>query len=78
MIKKILSVATLWYDLFFHQIHLMNMYLHRGKHDFVLKILKSFTSQFYSLFYRTYNMDNCHPKSISSRFKKTITQYPIY
>ncbi len=63
---------------FFHQIHLMNMYLHKGKHDFVLKRLKSFASQFYALFYKTYNMDNCHLKSISPGFKKKITQYPIY
>jgi hypothetical protein len=56
----------------------MNMYLHKGKHDFVLKRLKSFASQFYALFYKTYNMDNCHLKSISPGFKKKITQYPIY
>ncbi len=76
--KKFLSFATLWYDLFFHQIYLMNMYLHRGKHDFVLKILKSFTFQIYALFYKIYNMDNYYPKSISSGFKLKKTQYPIY
>jgi hypothetical protein len=56
----------------------MNMYLHRGKHDFVLKILKSFTFQIYALFYKIYNMDNYYPKSISSGFKLKKTQYPIY